>query len=84
MKIQIPDAKAPGFLKRQRNVQKYIGAKGVEQTDAFLDWLEDYIADDNPREVLLNASKDEIDTLIAAIEEAGQPDPKASENSGDG
>lgn len=85
MKIKIPDENAPGFIRRLRKYEKYNSAEGVEKQEAMIDWLSEYIEDDNPEEVLINASQKEVMDLISAIgRQAEAPDPKGSETTEDG
>lgn len=84
MKFNIPDENAPGWLRRQKKVQAFLEAKGSEKTDLMIEWLSEYILDDDPENVLLEASEAEINELMTAINDKAGADPKASDSSAGG
>ena len=71
-----PDAQAPGFLKRQKKALKFMRAFNVdnptpEMIDQMVEFLLDYVTEpverDEARDLLWDASQDQIMTLMRAI-----------------
>lgn len=84
MKYKIPDENAPGFIRREIKRQAFLEAQGSEKTAAMVEWLSEYIDDDDPEAAIINASEKEINDLIASITGMELPDPKDLGLTGDG
>ena len=97
-KYKIPDAKTPGYLRREKKRLEFLALGAQvnkkpelypEYQEAMIDWLLEYIVAPKDRKAainaLLDASQDEIDDLQTAILSGeGGADPKASDSSEDG
>jgi len=97
MKYQIPDEKAPGFLKRDNARMKWVSLSEAakkdksllgEASEAMLDWLLLYVTEPadpkEAREALLEISEAEYDEMTDAIFGLGEPEKKASASSSAG
>lgn len=71
-----PDAQAPGFLKRQKKALQFMRAFNVdnptpEMIDQMVEFLLDYVSEpierDEARDLLWDASQDQIMTLMRAV-----------------
>lgn len=82
-----PDAQAPGFLRRQKKALQFMRAFNVdkptpEMIDQMVEFLLDYVTEpaerDAARDLLWDASQEQIMTLMRAIgggESDGNPTP---------
>lgn len=84
MKYNLPDENTPGFLRRDMKRRAFLAAAGEEKVDAMVDWLSEYIEDEDKEQAILDASEAEINELIAKITGVELPDPKGRESTESG
>lgn len=94
LEFEVPDAQAPGFLKRQRRAMEFAEKFEAERTDpSVLDEMVEFLADfvvipddrKQAKEALWNASQEQFEAMLDAITGAtAQPDPQSGEPSENG